>query len=352
MTQLDILLPFGLLPPSLGADLLRALTAPALATLLARSRFGSHGFRTESFDEFARALPHEIWSARRFGLEAGQTGSPPVAVAAMRARGLAAEGGFWFLIQPVHIHIARDHLVLTDRRQLQLTEAEARSLFAAAQPLFEQAGKTLLYGSASTWFARADDWSALQTSTPDAACGHSVDIWTPKGAGELQWRKLQNEVQMEWFAHPLNEERQLRGLNPVNSIWLWGGAPATQASAEQRYSDTFNLPDWMRACAQSAAIPHAESNAEQVIATAPRHGLLVLDALTEAALAGDWSYWLERMHALERDWFAPLLQALQSGKIDRLTLACSNGTHLTETGTSTGSLKKFWIKPSLARLQP
>jgi hypothetical protein len=357
MTQLDILLPFGLLPPQFGGDLLRVLKTPALATLLCRTSFGHGGFHTESFDEFSRALPHETWSARRFGLDAGSDakeetgGSPPLASAAMHAFGLDADGGFWFAIHPVHIHVARDHLVLTDRRQLQLAEAEARSLFDAARTLFEDAGKVLLYGSAASWFARADDWSGLQTSTPDAACGHSVDIWMPKGDAALQWRKLQNEVQMEWFAHPLNEERQARGQKPVNSIWLWGGAPATQDSTADTYREVFNLPDDMAAYGQAAACK-TDCDAAAVIAAAPQRGLLVLDALVEAALAGDWSYWLERMHALERDWFAPLLLALQSGRIERLTLVCSNGTHLAEATASTRSLKKFWIKPSLARLQP
>ncbi len=57
------------------------------------------------------------------------------------------------------------------------------------------------------------------------------------------------------------------------------------------------------------------------------------------------------MHALEQEWFVPLLQALQAGKFDRLTLICSNSTHLVEAGSSPRSLKKFWMKPSLARLQ-
>ncbi len=186
MNSLDILLPFGLLPPQLGGDLLRALQAPALATLLARTHFGKDAFRTRSFNEFSRALPHEAWCAQRFGLtaELQADNSPPLAVGAMRSFGLTADAGFWFVIQPIHIHIARDHLVLTDLRQLQLADEEARRLFEVAQPLFEQDGRQLVYGNADTWFARADDWSALQTSTPDAACGRSIDIWTPQGDGE------------------------------------------------------------------------------------------------------------------------------------------------------------------------
>ncbi|MGB7480881.1 MAG: hypothetical protein WA924_11165, partial [Burkholderiaceae bacterium] len=127
------------------------------------------------------------------------------------------------------------------------------------------------------------------------------------------------------------------------------GAPAA-ASAGSGWSDVFNLPPTMAACSGDAARRRADS-AAQLLSDPPRHALLVLDELSTAALAGDWSYWLERMHALESAWFAPLLEALQSGKIERLTLVCSNATELIEAGASSGSLRKFWIKPSLARLK-
>src|SRR5690606_5161801 len=121
-------------------------------------------------DPFARALPHETWLAARFGL-AGQAmpdSSPPLAAAAMRAFGLDADDGTWFLLSPVHLHIARDHLVLTDQRRLELPEAEARLLFEEARDVFEEVGHTLLYGDARNWFLRADQWSELSTATLDA----------------------------------------------------------------------------------------------------------------------------------------------------------------------------------------
>lgn len=360
MTHLDILVPFGLLPPQLGADMLRVLKAPSLATLLARTRLGKDAIQLESFDEFSRALPHEAWCARRLGLDAGPVNgasagtradaSAPFAASAMQALGLEADGSYWFIVQPVHIHVARDHLVLTDLRQLGLSEQESQYLFDSARPLFEQAGTTPLYANAETWFLRADDWRELQTATPDAACGRSIDLWSPKGPAELQWRKLQNEVQMEWFSEAQNGALPLQHHNPPNSIWLWGGAPANLKSTSA-YQQTFNLPARMVAFNGAAGAQNTNGEAEQVIAALQQRNLLVLDQLTVAALANDWSLWLEQMHALERDWFTPLLHALQSGKIGQLTLICSNGTHLLQATTTTRSLKKFWIKPSLARLQ-
>ena len=267
--------------------------------------------------------------------------------------------GVWFILNPVYLLVARDHLVLTDRRQSPITEVESRALFEAAQPLFEEVGKPLIYGDAHTWFVRADDWSALRTSTPDAACGRNIDIWMPKGDGDRNWRKLQNEVQMHWHTHPINEERAARGLNPFNSLWLWGGssgAAATQKTAgsgtasspeASPYAQSFDLPAWLQRPTKSGATAVAD-----VVAPGSERRLLVLDSLIEAALASDWSEWLTRLHQLEANWFAPLLVALKDGQLERITLVASRNAALSEFTITQHSLRKFWVKPSLAKLLP
>ncbi|MES2536899.1 MAG: hypothetical protein V4632_13620 [Pseudomonadota bacterium] len=350
MSNLDILIPFSLPPSEMAPDLLRELKIPAFATLLARGKTQ----RDATFDAFSRALPHEIWLARRFGLEARLAigGSPPVALAAMQAHGLGAAPGVWFLLQPAHLHIARDHLVLTDQRQLALPEHESRALFDAAKFLFDEFDKPLLYGDANTWFIRADLWHALQTSTMDAACGHNIDIWMPKGEGERDWRKLQNEIQMLWHTHPVNEAREARGLKPVNSAWLWGGTPATMEAARREYTESFNLPGWSNALGQFVTSQFHASAVADVLAAKPQKGLLVLDSLIEPALASDWSTWLDRLHVLENHWFSPLLAALGDSRIDSLSLILSHGTQVVESTAGKHTLRKFWVKPSLAKLLP
>ncbi|MDB5763921.1 MAG: hypothetical protein JWQ21_2916 [Herminiimonas sp.] len=347
MSHLDILLPFGLPPAEMAPDLLRELKTPALATLIARAK----SRRDQTFDGFSRALPHEIWLARQFGLDRRLPigGSPPIATAAMQAAGLTPDPGVWFMLHPAHLHVARDHLVLTDLRQLALSEHESHALFDAAKPLFEEFDRPLLYGDARTWFIRADAWDALRTSTPDAACGHNIDIWMPQGDGERDWRRLQNEVQMLWHSHAVNAEREARGLQTVNSVWLWGGTPTTMDSAPPRYREVFNLPGWAGAPRQPAILQKHAATASDAIATSPEHGLAVVDTLIEPALAGDWSVWLDRFHTLESDWFSPALEALKAGKIDAVSLIFSHGTHLSESSSGKQSVRKFWIKPSLSK---
>jgi len=347
MSHLDILLPFGLPQEDLAADLLRELKMPALSTLIGRAKAGP----PQVFDAFSRVLPHELWLSRQFGLDGTPEHSPPLAAARMRALGQTPETGIWFILNPAHLHIARDHLVLTDLRRLALQADEARTLFDAAAPLFEQAGKTLLYGDAANWFMRADDWGGLRTSTPDSACGHNIDIWMPQGSGERDWRKLQNEVQMLWHDHPVNQARASNGQNPVNSLWLWGGALANAVPGASRYTELVNPFGWSRDLGGSATRIEARNTGELMTA-APQAGLLVLEQLVEAALAGDWGSWLEQFRRLEADWFAPLLQALQDGKLDQLSLIIGNGARLHTFETSKHALRKFWRAPSLSRLAP
>ncbi|HEY0846310.1 MAG TPA: hypothetical protein VGE12_13150 [Noviherbaspirillum sp.] len=351
MNQLDILIPFSLPPAEMATDLFRELNMPAFATLISRTRSASLG-RTETFDGFQRALPHETWLARRFGVAApGANTSPPIAYALMRSLGIEADTGTWFVVQPVHIHIARDHLVLTDPKQLAASEPESRTLFDIAQPLFEEAGKVLKYGNASHWFVRADDWSGLQTATPDAAFGHNIDIWMPKGAGERDWRKVQNDVQMHWFNHSINAQRESSGRKTVNSLWLWGGSPAAEMLSET-YDCAFNLDGWLTAFSQCVPRHTTAANAGEFFAAGPSHSLLVLDTLLEAALASDWAIWLERMRTLETEWFMPLLHGLKSGRLDEVTFVLTHDTHISRFTATRSSLRKFWVKPTLTTLCP
>jgi hypothetical protein len=348
MRNLEILLPFGLPTPHLAPDLLRELSLPALSTLIAKSPKPV----LRDFDSFSRMLPHEAWITQQIihpsvnaANLASASNSPPLAVSCMKNLGLEAELGNWFILHPVHMHIARDHLVLTDNRRLMLPEEHSRALFESVLPSFAEVGKTLRYGNASTWFVRADDWQGLQTATPDAACGHNVDIWMPKGEGERAWRKLQNEVQMVWHDSALNDARVEQGMLSVNSLWLWGGANTSQAVMGREFAHTGHS-------AAFGGIDVSGKNLPALLEDVSHPGLLMLDDLCEPALSEDWAVWLERMHALELAWFAPALAALRTGQLAQIKLIIGHHAQLREFTVTKSSLLKFWAKPSLTRLLP
>ena len=343
MKQLTLALPFALPPPELAADLRRALRTPALAALLSRTNHQC----LRPFDNATRLLPHEAWLAHRLGL-AGAPDSAPFAAAVMRGYGQAPAEGHWLLVHPVHVQIARNHLLMGDQRQLPLDEADSRALFDAARPYFDEIGKPLQYGDAQTWFVRADDWAGLRAASPDAATGQNLNAWMPEGDAARATRKLQNEVQMLWYEHPVNLARQARGLAPVNSFWIWGGAAAAQLSAAPAPPlFSAGCPPWLAALGQPAS-PIA--TAAGVLAQPHERALMALGGLTGPGLAADWSNWLLQMEGLERDWFAPLLAALKSGALGQLTLVLSNRDAYAEFGSNKNAQRKFWRNINLNKL--
>ena len=304
MRDPTLLLPFALPPAQHAKDLIAALHAPSLAILLARAA----ELPELRFDGFAAALPHEMLL---YG--SGTDNSPPLAHPTMQRLGMPPQKGYWFMLQPVHLHIARDHLVLTDQRHMVINEDESRTLFDSAAPLFQELGYDVRFGDARHWFVRADDWHGLRTTTPDAAVGHNIDVWLPAGEHARAWRKLHNEVQMLWHGHPLNETRELHGQPRINALWLWGGGSPEQ-SVEM----------------------HQE--------------IITDEALITSALADDWGRWLTTMQDLDQAIIAPHLHKLQSNDIDSLTLRLSDATRVRRWRATRFGLKKFWRTPSLANL--
>ncbi|MBC7860131.1 MAG: hypothetical protein H7Z39_15455 [Burkholderiaceae bacterium] len=354
MNQVTLVLPFALPAPELVADLIRAMQAPALAALLTRTS----AQQFFDFDNSTRVLPHEAWLAHALGLgpaPARVEAGVGFAAAAMRGFGLDPADGVWFLVHPVHVQISRNHLLMGDPRQLALDDAESRALFDAAKPYFDEIGKPLLYGDAHTWFARADDWAALRCASPDAATSQNLNAWMPEGPCALATRKLQNEVQMLWFNHPVNEARQARGAAPVNFFWLWGGAQASPTPAATLSGAagagptlfTSEVPAWLAALAEPS---RRAASAPLVLASNADDALVVLGGLAGAGLNSDWSVWLMHLQMLEREWFAPLLAALKDGRVGSVRLVLNHRDAYAEFTSTRGAQRKFWRKPTLNKL--
>lgn len=353
MGLLDILLPFSLPPQELARDLLRALDAPALATLLGKSRLEPAAANRPE-EGFFRSLPHERWLAEAIGLpgNAAQS-SPPVASCLVSEHAEPAPEGWWFLLQPAHLHVAMDHLVLTDLRTLHLSDHESRRLFDTARPLFEDSGFTLRYADALHWLLRADAWRDLHTATPDSACGRNIDIWMPQGDAARAWRRLHNEVQMTWFAEladSLQTDRESRGLKPVNALWIWGGGAASADSPAEAYDVVYNLGGAFGCAARHRSLQDGEELRAGLTAQNGERFLLVADQLLPPALAGDWGTWIAALQDIEARWLAPSLVLLREGRLDTIRLILTDGSTLRTRRCSRNGLRKFWKKPSLTVL--
>ena len=232
--------------------------------------------------EYTLSMPHERVLARLRGWPVAD-GLLPFAAEAARRDGLAVEDGTgWGLVTPAHWLVGRDDVHLVDPAQLALDEAEAATLHGALAPLFEELGWTWKRAGIDRWYVSHPTLATLPSASTDRVIGRNVDLWLNDHPGALLVRRLQSEVQMLLYVHPLNDERSARGALPVNSFWLAGTGPAQPAGAA--------LPGDVR----------------------------VDDRLRAPALADDWSAWAEAWHALDA---GPLRELADAGPGHRLTLA-------------------------------
>jgi hypothetical protein len=152
-------------------------------------------------------------------------------------------------IQPIHIHAARDHLVLTNPSILDIKEEESLMLYESVKDIFEEMALNIDCTKPECWFIEAPNFQSLSTVSTHQAEGRNIDYWMPEDTNEAgvarQWRKWQNEIQMIWFNHPVNQKRQAEDQLPINSIWISGiGCLAdVQANLSVQSADLLHSPD-------------------------------------------------------------------------------------------------------------
>ncbi|HEY3596739.1 MAG TPA: regulator [Paraburkholderia sp.] len=368
--RLHLLIPFALPAAADASTALHALEIPALDKLVARATLVERVIG----EDFQRTLPHERWVARQFGAlsangaaarAAGSTGATadeaPLAPYMLLADGGAPGSAVWACVEPVHVRIAHDHLVLIDPASLELSNADAAALLSVARPLIEELGVRIEAPHPARWYLSSDVFGTLAGASPLRASGRNIEIWLPheahSGERSRAWMKLQNEVQMAWFEHPVNEAREARGLPAVNSIWFHAqGAvqPVTSPFARVLSDAAATRGLALAAGVATGAPPLAFAAAGLNDATgapgAPIATLIELDPFSAPYIEQDWARWNAAFAELERDWLAPALAALQAGELGELGLTLCGDTGSVTLAVTRGDLRKFWRRRMLASL--
>jgi hypothetical protein len=236
-------------------------------------------------DEYALAPPHEALRAQALGWPDCPVGQTPWAAHWARADGLAVQDHAWGLLTPCHWLMGRDQLTVVHPDALNLGEGESRALFEAVWPLFDGEGWSLHWGAPTRWYVSHESLADLPTASLDRVVGRNPDVWMPQHPQARLIRRLQAEVQMVLYQHPVNDERLARGELSVNSFWLSG-------------------------CGRAPVVQTARSGAD----------LMMLEGPGQALLRGDMPAWLAAWQDLDGQALAHILQAAQAGQSVALTL--------------------------------
>jgi len=293
---MHLLIPFAACSSEGCTQALSTLKLPHLEKLLARLTPEP----LDAGDEFSLSTPHERALARALGLSAPDGLLPWAALEASKKH---LTGHAWAFISPCHWQVGANHIAMSGQTLPDFSEAESRALMAAMQPYFEEDGLALHFDSPNRWLASGDVFKDLPTASLDRVVGRNVENWMPRSPQAAPLRRLQNEMQMLLYTHPINDARSARGVLPINSFWMSG----TGALAP-------NLP----------------------CMAAPQ----VVKPLRDAALNEDWAAWAQAWQVLDATECAALLANLKPGATAQLTL-CGERCAQSFTFKPQSPLKRF-----------
>lgn len=331
LPTIDLLLP-GLVPSQrmdpTAAPLARL---PALELLLAR------GDRSKVEDVTALR-----WLTHRFGLDAAS--ELPAGALSLLGDGGQPSDACWLRADPVHLRLNRDQLILCGAGVFGISHSEAEAFAAALNRHFANDGMVFFPLRPERWYLRAPATPAIVTTPLAEAIGRHVDPLLPRGPDALAWHRFGNEIQMLLHDLPVNAERESRGALAVNSVWLWG-AGSLPARIECPYALVVAHDPLARGLALAgdcdARLP--EPDLRRLLAGAPPGDVLWYDAsLDLARVYGDDAGRAAVLAELERTVFAPLLEQLKRGTVERIrivTVAASGGVCFEATRAS---LWRFW----------
>ena len=278
---MHVLIPFAFSNSEGCRQALATLQLPHLSQLLRRLAPAD----TLQGDASSWSPPHERVLARSLGLDDTDGQIPWAAWQAAGQAPAAQPGDAWAWISPASWRVEASHISMGSPDELQLGPQDAATLLDSMRPFFEEDGMALTLLTPTRWLARGEVFRGLASASLDRVAGRDIDSWMPRAAQATPLRRLQNEMQMLLYTHPLNDQRLEQGLAPVNSFWV-SGAGALPAN-------------WQ----PSTEPPPAVSR-----------------SLAAAALHGDWAAWAQAWATLDATDCRLLLQQLEQGQPAKLTL--------------------------------
>ena len=349
---MHLLIPFASTRSPACLDALTRLHLPNLKRLLAQLAPGS----SDAGDAHSLSAPHERAIAQALGLPAqdGQIAFaahcaadhsavriPDRAASAQATPPKVQTDAAWAFVTLCHWQMGQDHVRMLDPSNLQLSTEHAQLLRQAMQPYFAEDGIELQglcmpgamgQPAALSWLAQGELFRDMACASLDRVSGRDLSDWMPQGPGAKVVRRLQSEMQMLLYTHPVNEERQLSGLLPVNSFWVSGcGLLPLRAPFDTSGRTDLKAPPFDRPTGPTPSRGIEGSGRTDLTAPPPvaagrtvqsdrDGGLTVEHSLRRAALADDAPAYVAAWQQIDAIPLQRMIESLRQGEDVRLSL--------------------------------
>ena len=137
--------------------------------------------------------------------------------------------------------------------------------------------------------------SDVPTASLDRVIGQNVKHWMSEHPAARALQRLQSEMQMLLYNHPVNDAREVRRQHTVNAFWLHGAGSLPAATAD--------------------------------VALSTNAAVSVADALRASALNGNVDAWRQNWHILDATAVAQALQHLKGTGQVSLSLCSEHTAH-------------------------
>jgi hypothetical protein len=285
--------------------------------------------------------------AVQFGVFAPPGGDLPTAALCLLAEVPdLARAGCWLHADPVHLRADRDRLLLFGGPKLGLAPDESAALVAAFNAHFEADGLSLVAPGTNRWYLRVPALPDIRTQPLYRVSGRPVDAAPPLGPDARARNRWQNEAQMLFYRHPVNQAREAAGGPLVSGVWTWGGGalPQVPYGPDLMVSDHPLGAGLARAMgARLLGLPGLAQSATIWSALAPESVLIFWDALWWPALAADREAWCDALAELDT-LTASLTADLAAGRVRTLVLDDGECWRFT---LGPWGLRRFWRQRGL-----
>jgi hypothetical protein len=274
------------------------LQLPHLHTLLNLSQ---RQYALKDNEDVPLHMPHERLLAKALGWAQDNAALPWAAWHSAQQGHPSTAPQAW--MTPCHWQVGMDQVVLLDPASLFLSDDESQQLLQAMQTFLQEDGLQVTWHSALAWHAQGDMLAEMPTASLDRVIGQNVKPWMPDSpsarhaARPLQ--RLQSEMQMLLYNHPVNDAREARRQHTVNAFWLHGAGTLSAGSG------------------------------------APAQPVTLSDALRTSALRGDLQAWQQAWKQLDATAVADLLEHFKVTGQATLSLCSEHAAHTYEAAPAT-----------------
>ena len=232
---MHLIIPYAASQRLTGPEALAHLQLPHLQALLASLQRQQV---LHDSDETPLHMPHERLQAQALGWSEKLAALP---WAAWQTAQTGATPQAW--MTPCHWQIGMDQVVMLDPASLFLSDDESQQLLQAMQPFLQEDGLQVTWHSALQWHVQGELLNDLACASLDRVIGQNVKPWMPVGSAARPLQRLQSEMQMLLYNHPVNNARDARRQISVNSFWLHGAGALPAAAAP---SQRVEMPEALR----------------------------------------------------------------------------------------------------------